>query len=43
MEQIEQIVNEKVWKALLSISTMKSLSEAKAMGAMALFGEKYGA
>ncbi|MBM7097191.1 alanine--tRNA ligase [Bacillus sp. H-16] len=42
MKEIEEIVNEKVWNAL-SVHTMyKSLAEAKEMGAMALFGEKYG-
>ncbi|WP_026689120.1 alanine--tRNA ligase [Alteribacter aurantiacus] len=42
MKAIEEIVNEKVWNAI-SVHTMyKSLAEAKEMGAMALFGEKYG-
>ncbi|WP_082233746.1 alanine--tRNA ligase [Halobacillus massiliensis] len=42
MEQIEQMVNEKIWKSIpVSIET-KSLEEAKEQGAMALFGEKYG-
>lgn len=42
LKQIEQLVNEKIWLALpVEIST-KSLAEAKEMGAMALFGEKYG-
>ncbi|UFJ38979.1 alanine--tRNA ligase [Brevibacillus humidisoli] len=42
LEQIEAIVNEKVW-ANLGVDVMqKPLAEAKAMGAMALFGEKYG-
>lgn len=42
LEEIERIVNEKVW-ANLDVKIMhKPLAEAKAMGAMALFGEKYG-
>lgn len=42
MEKIEQIVNKKVWQALQVNIEQKTLQEAKAMGAMALFGEKYG-
>lgn len=42
LQQIEEIVNEKVWQALPVDISIKSLEEAKAAGAMALFGEKYG-
>ncbi|MCL6587585.1 MAG: alanine--tRNA ligase [Anoxybacillus sp.] len=42
LEQIEAIVNEKIWQSLPVQIHYKPLEEAKAMGAMALFGEKYG-
>jgi alanyl-tRNA synthetase len=42
IEQIEQIVNEKIWNGLDVEIMIKPLQEAKQMGAMALFGEKYG-
>ncbi|MED4729499.1 alanine--tRNA ligase [Aneurinibacillus migulanus] len=42
LEEIERKVNEQVWRNIEVDITHKSLSEAKAMGAMALFGEKYG-
>lgn len=42
LQTVEQKVNEHIW-ANHAVSIMsKSLTEAKAMGAMALFGEKYG-
>lgn len=42
LEEIERKVNEQVWRNIEVNIMHKSLSEAKAMGAMALFGEKYG-
>ena len=42
LQQIERIVNEKVWDDIEVLIEEKGIDEAKAMGAMALFGEKYG-
>ena len=42
LEKIESIVNEKVWSGIDVVSGYHNLQEAKEMGAMALFGEKYG-
>ncbi|MEV5025810.1 alanine--tRNA ligase [Paenibacillus sp. LPE1-1-1.1] len=39
---IERRVNEQIWLGTAVSIDIKSLNEAKAMGAMALFGEKYG-
>lgn len=40
--QVEAIVNQKIWDAISVDISNKNIDEAKAMGAMALFGEKYG-
>ena len=42
LETIERIVNEKVWDGIAVQTGYHNLQEAKEMGAMALFGEKYG-
>ncbi|MDJ0331041.1 alanine--tRNA ligase [Planococcus sp. S3-L1] len=42
LETIEKIVNEKVWEGIAVQTGYHNLQEAKDMGAMALFGEKYG-
>lgn len=42
LKAIEERVNEKIWENIPIEITYKPLAEAKAMGAMALFGEKYG-
>ena len=42
IEKIERIVNEKIWDDIEVVIEEMAISEAKAMGAMALFGEKYG-
>lgn len=39
---VEMMVNEEIYKALTVETLNTSISEAKQMGAMALFGEKYG-
>lgn len=40
--QIETKVNEKIWQSIPLMIESKKIAEAKKMGAMALFGEKYG-
>ena len=42
LEQVERIVNEKIFEALPVTVRNMPLKEAKELGAMALFGEKYG-
>ncbi len=42
LAEVERRVNEQIWKGTTLNVELKSLTEAKAMGAMALFGEKYG-
>ena len=42
LRQMERIVNEKIWEALPVVTTETDVDTAKEMGAMALFGEKYG-
>lgn len=42
LQQIENIVNAKVWESIPVSIDLHSLQDAKGMGATALFGEKYG-
>ncbi|CAH0119062.1 Alanine--tRNA ligase [Paenibacillus sp. CECT 9249] len=42
LADIERRVNEQIWKGTPLVIEHKPIAEAKAMGAMALFGEKYG-
>ena len=42
LKQVENIVNEKIFESLPINTCEKSIEEARQMGAMALFGEKYG-
>lgn len=42
IDQVERLVNEEIWKGIdVNIQEM-DIASAKEMGAMALFGEKYG-
>ncbi|GIN89715.1 alanine--tRNA ligase [Siminovitchia terrae] len=42
LEKVEEKVNREIWANHVVQTKLTSLSEAKQMGAMALFGEKYG-
>ncbi len=42
LEQVEQLVNEAIWAAVPVETEELPIEEAKARGAIALFGEKYG-
>ncbi|MDV5977727.1 UNVERIFIED_CONTAM: alanine--tRNA ligase [Streptococcus canis] len=42
LRRIEEEVNQQIWKALDITTTETDVETAKSMGAMALFGEKYG-
>ncbi|MBP1995697.1 alanine--tRNA ligase [Paenibacillus eucommiae] len=42
LQAIEELVNQQVWYNTNVDIDLKSIADAKAMGAMALFGEKYG-
>lgn len=42
LEKIERMINEKIWESIDVEISQKAIEEAKEMGAMALFGEKYG-
>ncbi|TLG80420.1 alanine--tRNA ligase [Vagococcus zengguangii] len=42
LEKMEQIVNAKIWESLAVETIETDIDTAKGMGAMALFGEKYG-
>ena len=42
LQQVEDIVNEKVLEGLPITTSLQSIEDARKLGAMALFGEKYG-
>lgn len=42
LKRIEREVNEKIWEAIPVVTIETDIDTAKGMGAMALFGEKYG-
>lgn len=42
IERVEQLVNEEIWNSINVDIQEMNIEDAKAKGAMALFGEKYG-
>lgn len=42
IERIENLVNEAIWETYRVTTAVRGIDEARRMGAMALFGEKYG-
>lgn len=42
IKKVENIVNEQIWESIGVATAFHPIEEAKKMGAMALFGEKYG-
>ena len=42
IDQVERRVNEEIWRGIDVRIQEMGIDEAKSMGAMALFGEKYG-
>ena len=42
IDQVERRVNEEIWRGISVNIQEMPINEAKQMGAMALFGEKYG-
>lgn len=42
LAEMEKIVNQKIWEAIPVVTVETDIDTAKNMGAMALFGEKYG-
>ncbi|MBV7390193.1 alanine--tRNA ligase [Enterococcus sp. ALS3] len=42
LKEMEKIVNQKIWEAIPVVTIETDIDSAKNMGAMALFGEKYG-
>ena len=42
LQKVEKLVNEEIFKSIAVVSREMPIAEAKKLGAMALFGEKYG-